>query len=56
VATPTATNGARTYAFASGGNPGTLADATISNGIVTLASGSTLDFEVVTNPITFVIM
>lgn len=40
VATPT-TDGANAveYAFDTNGNPGTVADATISNGAVTLASG-----------------
>ena len=56
VATPTASGGTVTYAFgASNGNPGTIAATTITNGVVTLASSSTLDFEGGTNPITFVI-
>jgi len=56
VATPTTANGARTYAFGASGNPGSVADATITNGVVTLASGKTLDFEGGTNPLVFVIV
>ena len=40
-----------TWAFTGSGNPGTIADATITNGAVVLASGSTLDYEAATSHI-----
>jgi len=56
VATPTG-SGAVTYAFgASNGNPSSIANATITNGVVMLATGQTLDFEGGTNPLTFIIV
>jgi len=42
------------WAFTATGNPGSVAEATITNGAVVLAAASTLDFETATT-VTFVI-
>ena len=37
------------YTFAPGGNPSSIANTTIAGGVVTLASGKTLDYETATS-------